>query len=307
MPIWPDGKRFAFSIFDDPDSQTYEEGRQVYDLLHDLGYRTTKAVWPVRGTRTPSDHGETCGEPYYLRWVQDLQRQGFEIAFHNGTSHTSTREETAEALERFRAFFGASPRSMANHYYSQEGIYWGDARTAGARRFLYNLLTRWQNTGTSRGHIEGDPLFWGDLCLRDVTYVRNFVFGDINTLRACPMMPYHDRARPYVRAWFSATEGSNANSFVKALSAANIERLEAEGGACIIYAHFGHGHVTGGRLREDVRTALAHLAGRPGWFVPVSELLDFLSSGRGIVELTAPQRALLEWRWLVHKVRFGTA
>ena len=29
---WPDGKRFAFSIFDDPDSQTLETSKAVYSL-----------------------------------------------------------------------------------------------------------------------------------------------------------------------------------------------------------------------------------------------------------------------------------
>jgi hypothetical protein len=35
---WPDGKRFAFTVFDDPDSQTWQAGREVYALLRDLGF-----------------------------------------------------------------------------------------------------------------------------------------------------------------------------------------------------------------------------------------------------------------------------
>ena len=50
--IWPGGKSFAFTIFDDPDSQTLEAGREVYALLADLGFRTTKGVWPIRGSGT---------------------------------------------------------------------------------------------------------------------------------------------------------------------------------------------------------------------------------------------------------------
>ena len=38
------GESFAFTIFDDPDSQTLEAGREVYTLLADLGFRTTKGV-----------------------------------------------------------------------------------------------------------------------------------------------------------------------------------------------------------------------------------------------------------------------
>ncbi|MGE3844155.1 MAG: hypothetical protein AB7I50_21490 [Vicinamibacterales bacterium] len=304
---WPHGRRFAFSVFDDPDSQTRANGEPVYRLLTELGLRTTKAVWPTRGTRQPSDHGETCAEPHYLAWARSLQDQGFEIALHNATLHTSTREETERGLELFREQFGNWPRSMANHYFAEEGIYFGDARVSGIRRVIYNVLTRGKNAGAFRGHIESDPLFWGDLCHERIAYVRNFVFRDINTLAACPLMPYRDSLRPYVRAWFAATEGSNADTFVRTLSAANVQQLEREGGACIVYTHFGHGHVVGGQVRRDVRAALTQLASRGGWFVPVSELLDYLSRETGPADLTDAQRSALEWRWLFHKVRFGTA
>src|ERR1017187_4114815 len=63
--LWPDGKSFAFTVFDDPDSQTLEAGREVYAFLASLGFRTTKGVWPIRGSGTPSDHGGTCAEPAF--------------------------------------------------------------------------------------------------------------------------------------------------------------------------------------------------------------------------------------------------
>ena len=43
---WPEGKAFAFTVFDDPDAQSYEDGRVVYSFLDDLGFRTTRGVWP---------------------------------------------------------------------------------------------------------------------------------------------------------------------------------------------------------------------------------------------------------------------
>ena len=44
---WPDNKRFAFTVFDDPDSQTLEASQAVYGFLRDRGFRTTKGVWPL--------------------------------------------------------------------------------------------------------------------------------------------------------------------------------------------------------------------------------------------------------------------
>jgi hypothetical protein len=309
---WPEGKAFAFTVFDDPDSQTLEGGRNTYGFLRDIGLRTTKGVWPVRGPREPSDHGGTCAEPDYRAWSQQLQREGFEIGLHNATLHTSTREETIEGLERFREYFGAWPSSMANHYYSDEAIYWGDARLSGPARLVYNALTRWKNSGRYFGHVPGHPWFWGDLCRDRIRYVRNFAFAGINTLAACPMMPYHDPSRPWVNQWYACSEGSNVQSFNRCLAEREQDRLEEEGGASIMYAHFGHGFTdSSGCLDPRFRELIARLSRKNGWFVPVSTLLDYLGSetpaGNQVRAITPAERRMLEWRWLMHKVRFGTA
>jgi hypothetical protein len=304
---WPDGKAFAFTVFDDPDSQTLENGRPVYALLADLGFRTTKAVWPIRGAGTPSDHGGTCAEDDYREWAQSLQAQGFEIAYHNATSHTSTREETIRGLDAFAKYFGQYPAAMANHYNCAEGIYWGDARLTGLRRALYNVVTRGRNRAQSFGHVAGHPCFWGDLCRQRIKYVRNFVFGQTNTLRACPYLPYHDPSRPYVNYWYAASEGAHAPAFLARIGEADQDRLEAEGGACIMYTHFGHGYVDGDGLNRRFVALMERLSRKNGWFVPVSTLLDYLLTQRGDPVLTGAQRRELERRWLWRKIRFGTA
>jgi hypothetical protein len=306
-PHWPDGKTFAFTIFDDTDSQTLEAGREAYALLGGLGFRTTKSVWPIAATGKPSDHGATCADPQYLRWVQSLQRDGFEIGYHLATSHTSPREDTARALEAFAGYFGHYPVCMANHYNCDESIYFGDNRLTGVNRFLYNVLTRFQNRNRFRAHIPGDPLFWGDLCRAKIKYVRQFVYADINTLKACPYMPYQDPARPYVNYYFGSTEGAVGEQFVRTLHEANQEKLEAEGGACIMYTHFGRGFHPNGRLDPRFRALMERLSRRPGWFVPVSTLLDYIQDKRGKITLDPEQRRTMERKWLMHKIRYGVA
>lgn len=304
---WPERKSFAFTVFDDPDSQTLAAGREVYALLSDLGFRTTKGVWPVRGSGTPSDHGGTCAEPDYRAWVQDLRRRGFEIGLHNATLHTSGREQTREGLEKFAEYFGGYPATLAQHYFCDENLYWGDQRVSGIRRFLYSALTRGENRNRFHGHIAGHPEFWGDLCRARIRYVRNFTFSETNTLRVCPYMPYHDPDRPYVNYWFASSEGATLQPFLDRISEANLDRLEAEGGACIMYTHFGLGFWDGG-LNPRFADAMTRLAQRNGWFVPVATLLDFLLERRGGESVLHPaQRRQLEWRWLLHKVRFGNA
>jgi hypothetical protein len=304
---WPGDARFAFTIFDDPDGQTLEMGQVVYRFLAQAGLRTTKAVWPLEPKERVLDNGITCAHPEYVRWLRALQRQGFEIAFHNATLHTSPRADTIEALEWFEQCFRAPPLSMANHFLCREGVYFGDARLSGWRRGVYNLLTGGKNRRAFTGHVQGHPLFWGDICREKIRYVRNFVYGEINTLKACPLMPYYDADRPFVNYWFAASEGSAVDAFVEMLHEQNIQRLEEEGGACIMYAHLGHGFTTGGSLHPGFRDAIERVARRRGWFVPVSTLLDYLREKRGGHTLSSQDRAELERRWLMHKVRFGSA
>ena len=303
---WPNGKQFAFTIFDDPDGQSLATSHILYGFLRDLGLRTTVAVWPFAAKREPNSGGETCGNPDYLRHIQNLANDGFEIAWHNATLHTSTRQETAQALEQFRNYFGHDPASMANHY-NGEALYWGPARLSGIRRTTYKLLTGYKSAKRYFGDTEGHPYFWGDLCRDRIRYCRNFVFSGLNTLRACPWMPYHDQQRPWVNRWFAASEGAQGPSFFKAITEANQDRLMEEGGACILYTHFGHGFVSDGKLHPTFVRLMERLSRKNGWFVPASTILDFLAAERGVFELDARTRRKLEWRWLSEKTFRGTS
>jgi hypothetical protein len=304
---WPAGKTFAFTIFDDPDGQTLDNGRPVYDFLGERGFRTTKGVWPLPGKERSRHEGTTCDDAAYRRWVTELKHQGFELALHNVTHHTSVRSDTILGLERFAEIFGEYPRALANHTGCRESIYWGNARLTGARERLYNLLLRNKNRGTFQGHVEQSPLFWGDICRQRITYVRNFVFGEVNTLKACPCMPYHDPNRPFVNFWFAGAEGGEVRTFGATLSEANQDRLAFQGGACIVYAHLARGFSDRGRLHPGFRALMERLSRLGGWFVPVSTLLDHLRQTQGSREISDRERRRLETRWLWEKVWRGTS
>lgn len=300
---WPGAKRFAFTVLDDTDLTTMQNGPPVYDLLWDLGIVTTKSVWPISGVHTPRIGGATCADPEYLDWVRSLRERGFEIALHNATYHTSTREQAIRGLEQFRELFGAYPTIQVNHADCRDSIYWGDARLTGANRVAYDVLTRFRNSGVFLGHVEGSELFWGDKCKEHIKYVRNFVYSDINTLKACPQMPYFDENRPLVNYWFASSEGPNCRAFCRTLSEANQDRLEEEGGACIMYTHFGAADFReDGVLSARFRQIMRRLSQKNGWFVPVSTLLDHIQMERGRHVISRTERNRLEQKWLTHKV-----
>jgi hypothetical protein len=300
---WPEERPFAFTIFDDTDCAEMPAIGTVYDFLNDLGMKTTKSVWPLRGTRTPRVGGLTCEDLPYRDWALATQARGFEIGLHNVTFHTSSRDETRRGLDRFREIFGHDPVTHANHTGCDESVYWGNDRLSGWNELAYNLLTRSRNRGKFQGHVEGSALFWGDLCRERVTYVRNFVYGEINTLATCPFMPYHDPKRPYVRAWFASSEGPTCDSFCRTIDEAAQDRLASEGGACIMYAHLAKDFCRDGRIDGRFRALMERLSRMNGWFVPVRTLLDYIVSVRGVHTITDRERTRLERKWLAHKLR----
>jgi hypothetical protein len=295
-------------VFDDTDAGTVENLKPVYDHLLGNGIRTTKSVWVLPGSGAPAVVGGlTCDDAAYLQWLLALQKAGVEIGWHNARFHSSRREDTRRGFERFKELFGHDPLSMANHTTNQEGLYWGENRVSGWRRSCYNLLTRGSGKGWFRGHVEGDDFFWGDLCRERVRYVRNFVFGDINTLKCCPWMPYADPDRPFANAFYASSEGGQLEPFVATIAEANQDRLEAEGGCCIMYTHFAKGFWNNGALDPRFKRLIERLGRKNGWFVPVTQLLDHIARVRGRVHVLTPsERARLELRWLWHKMLVGT-
>jgi hypothetical protein len=306
---WPDGKQFAFTIVDDTDRATLDRVAPVYAVLDELGLRTTKTVWPLPFRRRSRLSGDTLADAPYRDWVLDLQERGFEIAMHGATDHSSARADVGLALDRFREVLGHDPRIHVNHSGQQEAIYWGDARLDGAPRAAYRAAQR--VVGQSRsyfGHVEGSPYFWGDLCHERIEYVRNFVFRDVDTSARDPIMPYHDPRRPYVRYWFSSSEGPDVASFSRLLTEENQDRLLERRGFCVVYTHFAQGFVDGGRADRRFVELMRRLASLPGWFVPASTLLDFLRT-RPEWKHNADPKALrrMQRTWLVSKLLHGSS
>jgi hypothetical protein len=306
--LWPENKRFAFSVFDDPDRATLATTRVVYDFLADQGFRTTVGVWPneIDPSRTIYS-GVTCADPAYREYIVHLRDIGFEPGFHCATVHTSTRDEVKASLERFTRYFGEPPKTMSNHFGSEEVLYWGADRLSGWRRGAYNVMTRGKHRNGSLGHKPETNHFWGDLAKAQIKYCRNFVFSDINTLKYCPIMPYHDPKRDFVNYWYSSSEAADLPTCLKTIPEAAQDRLADEGGACILYTHFGKGFVENEKLNPRFAELMVRLSKMGGWYVPVGTLLDYLLTQKKHAEFSDRDRAKLETRWLVHKMRHGSA
>lgn len=278
---FPDGKQFAFTIVDDTDMATLERNRPVYDLLHRYGLRTTKTVWVLEATETDhaSNAGDSLSDPDYRAFIQDLRGKGFEIALHGVRGGSSERADIVAGLEEFRRLLGSYPQLHVNHSMNRDNLYWGRDRWSFAPfRWLYALA---KAEGFS-GQEPESPHFWGDLAQRHITYVNQFTFHDINLLNVTPSFPYHLPDKPLVNLWFPTANGNNLDQFELLLSPENLDRLEREGGVCLVYSHLGAGSFNrGDGVNPRFEDRIRDLASRNGWFVPASELLDYLSSQPG--------------------------
>jgi hypothetical protein len=303
--LFPANKRFAFSVLDDTDDSTLQNVKPVYDALRKYGFRTTKTVWPLdcpEGSRI-FFAAETLQNKAYLDFVRCLADDGFEIAFHGATMESSHRGRTIQALEFLKSEFGNYPRLFCNHGHNRENLYWGHKRfQTGVLRQLSRLARR-EPSNYFAGDVQGSDYFWGDLCKERITYVRNFTFNRINLLAVDPGMPYRLPRTPYVNYWFSTADAPDADAFNRLLTLERIDQLEREGGVCIVSTHLGKGFFRDGKLNSDTSDILRYLAGKAGWFVPVSDVLDYLlKCHHPPSELSWKKRFRLECSFVIDKI-----
>jgi hypothetical protein len=303
---FPHGKRFAFTIIDDTDVATVANVKPVYDLLHELGLGATKTVWPVgcpEGSPNFSS-SQTLDDADYRAFAVDLQQRGFEVTWHGATMETSPRARTIAAFQQFHDIFGAYPRIHVNHAFNGENVYWGAGRLDS--RMLRAVLERFTGTRAEyyTGHVEDSPLWWGDLCAKHVVYGRNLTTNDINTARFNPTMPYRDSARPLIPWWFSASDAEGVEEFNELIHPRQQERLQSDGGFCIVATHFGKDFVRHGAVNPVTRARLEELSERPGWFPTTGQLLDWLRARREASPesagfLPAPEWRRMQWRFAI--------
>jgi hypothetical protein len=290
---FPDGKDFAVTFIDDTDLSTRENTEPVYDFLHSMNMKGTKTVWTTRQKRTSAfrkkdekpinsdvNNGLSLEYPDYLSFILDLKKRGFEIALHGVAAGNSYRGEVIQGLERFKALFGEYPKINVFHERNIENLYAGSYKL---NFWPFKVLEKIVDKSEYQGHIEGSPYFWGDIAAKTIKYIRLpfHTISEINTLNVNPRMPFYDPRRPYVNYWFSSSDGSHCQRFVRLLSNKNIDKLRKEHGACLIYTHFAKGFAEKKngpyRLNERFVDVIMKLASHSNaWFPIASELLDRL-------------------------------
>jgi len=305
--VYPGGAEFAFTILDDTDDTTVKNGRPVYDFLADLGLRTTKTVWAFDTSpenRGPYFAGETLSSPKNLKWVHELAENQFEIAFHNATMGSSVRDDTVRALDFIKKEFGRPVRLHCNHGQNRENLHWGAARyNSPLIRRVFKYLTSYRSYPTFEGEVTDSPYYWADVAEARLAYIRAFTFRELNAMKIPPGRPYRDSAKQSGPLFFNTTDASDVLSFNKFVNRASIDSLRAEKGWAIISTHLGKGYFKDNKLNAQFKETMQYIASLPGWFVPVSEMLDFVSGETGSDEISNLQRSRMEYAHILDRAK----
>lgn len=296
---WPNNKKFAFTIIDDTDDSFIYNIKPIYDLLYELNIKTTKTVW-VFPSRNYYE-GASLMDDEYAKYILDLQSKGFEIALHNVGSGTFYREEIKEGINLFNQILGHYPNIQINHGCNSDNLYWGAKRFTKPLSYIYSKVSKYK----SYGDVEGHSQFWGDINKDKIKYLRNHCFYGINTLKYDKNMPYKVKDKPYVNYFFSASDGDTVSEFTNLLSKKNVDKLEKQGGLCIVYTHFGKGFINdNGELDKEFKENLEYLASKDAWFAPVTEILDYmLANNKNSGKIISKWRLfLLDLKWCVDRI-----
>lgn len=295
---YPSGAEFAFTILDDTDDTTVANGRPVYDFLVNCGLRTTKTVWAFDASlenQGPYFAGETLSSPVYLEWVHELVRNGFELAFHNATMGSSFRSETIKALDYIEREFGMSVRLHCNHGQNLENLHWGkDRYNSYLIKKIFRIFSKFSSQVIYEGNDPTSPYFWADVADQRLSYIRSLAYRRLNGRLISPGRPYMNIEKQKSCVFFNTADVPNVDCFNRLVTPKSIDILRKRRGWAIVSTHFGKGYYRKNKLDSEFRKTLEYIASKPGWFVPVSQLLDFLVAEMGGDELSNVAKLRME-------------
>jgi hypothetical protein len=300
--FYPGGKRFGFTILSHAQHVPTGTLRPLYALFEELGLRTTQMVCSFATARSAAG---TLDDPEYRDFVVELKERGFEIGWAGASAESNERQRVIEGLDRFRDVIGAYPRVYVNHASKRENLYWGNDRIDQSLLKAVIYRTASAPAGYFEGHLEGSPFWWGDICKERVDYVLNLTFDDINLSRINPSMPYTDPTRPLVKSWFSACSAVDNAEFNQLLRPDRQEKLDREAGCCVVATDLSRGFIRNQIIERLARKRFESIAAKPGWFVPVSTMLDHLKADQASSALPAEEWDRMQWKWARDTVRRG--
>ena len=114
----------------------------------------------------------------------------------------------------------------------------------------------------------------------------------------------------YSNYWFSSSDGQNVEIFSDLISKTNVEKLKKENGLCIVYTYIASVFVDAiGKMNPRFKNNIEYLSEQNGWFVPSSQILDYLISQKKEKYPSQLYINVLDFKWFIDrifkKVKYG--
>ncbi len=306
--MFPEGKKFAFTILDDTDDSKVDNAKPIYDFLYESGMRTTKTVWAFDADdkrKGPYFAAETLDSPGYLEWVQDLETKGFEIAFHNATMGTSIREDTIKAVSVINESLNKPMTLHCNHGQNLENLYWGEKRySSPILRGLYKLISRCNREYVYQGEDPRSKYYWADIAKNNFRYMRSLTFNRLDCANIPPYGVYSDPKKENIPKLFNTSDAPDIYAFNSLVNKSSIDNLYKNQGWAIISTHLGKHFYKCGKINKDFKQNIDYLATLPGWFVPASDLLDHILTKSSLITLNTRITLRMELLHLIDRIAF---
>lgn len=305
MIFLPEKYDFAFLVIDDTDCARLPQIAEVYDHLFQNGLRTNKTIWVYPPKDEPKNFGDSLSNPEYAQWVRELIHRGFEVGLHNVGSGQFTRQETLLGLEKYKEILGKYPNIHVNHSYNPENIYSGEERFG--RIFSFILSVLYPKYKGFRGNDPSSHFFWGDVHKEKIKYSRNVELPGLNLKRFINCVPFtYQNKKEFSNYWYPVTFAPNPWIWNKMVNSKSIDRLRRQRGVAIVYTHFGYFHLERNELDKGFRTSVDYLGGQNGWFVTLSEFLDYQLENLdfGELELSAYREFFLDLVTLYTRIKY---
>ncbi|MFA6235583.1 MAG: hypothetical protein WC824_15550 [Bacteroidota bacterium] len=206
----------------------------------------------------------------YRVYCKQLVGKGFEICLHGASAGNNRRERQMEAVRLLNDEF-CKQKTYICHSKNADNIYWEDKVT---NLQPFKVLLKAYSRNRCSGEDNSSDYFWGDICYREIDYIRLHRTRRTDTLSLNPSMPYHNREKPYVKYWFSATK----RAIKDCSDDDSLKRLVRNNGLTVLYQYL-HRYSDPSTLELDgnfVR-AIENIK-RHGeiWVAPVGKVMDRL-------------------------------
>jgi peptidoglycan/xylan/chitin deacetylase (PgdA/CDA1 family) len=285
VSLFPDGRRFAFTIVHDADSGYSRRLQPLFEVFDELELKITATVfmfwanWAENGDiwREWNEQGQDNGgffapkavpltdekeREFYLR----LAAGGHEIGMHTPSDTSDTRHETVRAFEYFKAIFGHYPKVYTEHAGSHnKEAQANEGSNQGSPYYNTDLLNHY------------GPWIWLDdqWGLPDRRHER---FYDLLAANGSPFnassVKRYGVAKTFLRT--GRWKEGDGDGFLRWYSEDNIDLLEKHRGLALVYTHLNEKWLDPEtrQMRAAIKDRLRYLASKNGWFVPAGVILD---------------------------------